>query len=192
MADAAGVTRGAVYHDFESKADLFEAMVARAEMPMDAAFYPTNGTGADPLGALRERALSALLHLSSSPRVRRVFEVVFLRCEYTDELASVEKHHLEEREHCLGLCNALLDEAVSQGQLPRNTDTRAASLLLYAFIGGLMRDWVQAPKSFDLETAAPQLVDLFSGRAARAPPSKVRARRARAARREVDVNVNGR
>ena len=88
------------------------------------------------------------------------------RCEYTDELASVEKHHLEEREHCLGLCGSLLDEAVAQGQLPRNTDTRAASLLLYAFIGGLMRDWVQAPKSFDLETAAPQL-SIFSWRGSR-------------------------
>jgi TetR/AcrR family transcriptional regulator, acrAB operon repressor len=191
VADAAGVTRGAVYHHFESKADLFEAMVARAEMPMDAAFDPANGTVADPLGALRERALSALLHLSSSPRARSIFEVVFLRCEYTDELASVEKHHLEQREHCLGLCGSLLDEAVVQGQLPRNTDTRAASLLLYAFIGGLMRDWVQAPKNFDLETTAPQLVDLFLAGLRAAPPSKIGARRVRASRREVDVNVNG-
>ena len=191
VADAAGVTRGAVYHHFDSKAELFEAMVARAEMPMDAAFDPADGSDADPLGALRERALSALLHLTSSPRVRSIFEVVFLRCEYTDELASVERHHLEEREHCLGLCGGLLDKAVAQGQLPRDTDTRTASLLLYAFIGGLMRDWVQAPESFDLKTAAPQLVDLFLAGLRAAPPSKIRTRRARAQRFEVDVNVNG-
>ncbi len=110
--------------------------------------------------------------------MRDVFEVVFLRCEYTDELAAVEKRHLKEREQCLGLCGGLLEQAVAQGQLPRNTDTRAASLLLYALVGGLMRDWVQAPRSFDLKTAAPQLVDLFLAGLRAAPPTKIRARSA--------------
>jgi len=181
VADAAGVTRGAVYHHFDSKAELFEAMVARAEMPMDAAFDPADASVADPLGAVRERAVKALLHLASSPRVRSVFEVVFLRCEYTDELATVERNQLKEREHCLGLCGGLLDKAVAQGQLPRNTDTRTASLLLFALIGGLMREWVQAPRSFDLKTTAPQFVDLFLAGLRAAPPLKVRARRVRAA-----------
>jgi len=176
VADAAGVTRGAVYHHFDSKAELFEAMVARAEMPMDTAFAPAEASVTDALGALRERVLNALQHLASSARVRRVFEVVFLRCEYTDELAAVEKRRLKEREHCLGLCGGLLEQAVAQGQLPRNTDTRAASLLLHTLVGGLMRDWVQAPRSFDLRTAAPQLVDLFLAGLRAAPPTKIRAR----------------
>ena len=175
VADAAGVTRGAIYHHFESKAELFEAMVERAEMPIDAAFESADVSDADPLGALGQRALNALLQLASSARVRRVFEVVFLRCEYTDELAAVEQRHLREREQCLGLCGGLLDKAVELGQLPRDTDTRMASHLLYALIGGLMRDWVQAPKSFDLKAVAPQLINLFMAGLRAAPPRKKRA-----------------
>jgi TetR/AcrR family transcriptional regulator, acrAB operon repressor len=172
VADAAGVTRGAIYHYFASKAELFEAMLARAEMPIDAAFDIAQHPVADPLGTVRETALKALLHLTSCARVRNIFEVAFLRCEYTDELAPVERRHLQEREQCLTYSSGLLEQAVARGQLPADTDTRLASHLLYAFIGGLMRDWVQAPTSFDLKTAAPPLVDLFLAGLRTAPPRK--------------------
>lgn len=176
VAEAAGLTRGALYHHFDSKAELFEAMVARAEMPIDAAFESHDTPDADPLGVLAEQALNALLELARSPRVRRVYEVVFLRCEYTDELAAVEKRSLGEREQCLSMCGGLLDKAVALGQLPANTDTRMASHLMFAFISGVMRDWVQAPRSFDLKAAAPQLVKLFMAGLRAAPPLKKAAK----------------
>src|SRR5512140_1721206 len=122
VADAAGVTRGAIYHHFASRADLCEAMIARAEMPLDAAFDMAQLPVADPLGVVRETALKALLHLTSCDRVRNIFEVAFLRCEYTDDLAPVERRHLQERQHCLAFCGSLLDQAVARGQLPANTD----------------------------------------------------------------------
>jgi TetR/AcrR family acrAB operon transcriptional repressor len=172
VAEAAGLTRGAIYHHFDSKAELFEAMVARAEMPIDAAFESHDTPDADPLGVLGEQALKALMELARSPRVRRVYEVVFLRCEYTDELAAVEKRSLGEREQCLSMCGGLLDKAIALGQLPADTDTRMASHLLFAFISGVMRDWVQAPRSFDLKMAAPQMVKLFIAGLRTAPPLK--------------------
>ena len=161
VADAAGVTRGAIYHHFASKAEVFEAMLARAEMPIDMAFDATRLPVADPLAMVRDMAVKALQHLASSDRVRNIFEVAFLRCEYTDELAPVEQRHLQERTQCLALSNGLLDQAVARGQLHADTDTRMAAHMLYGFIGGLMRDWVQAPASLDMNTAAPQAVDLF-------------------------------
>lgn len=172
VADAAGVTRGAIYHHFASKAELFEAMLARAEMPIDMAFDATRLPVADPLAMVRDMAVKALLHLASCDRVRNIFEVAFLRCEYTDELAPVEQRHLQERQQCLGLSNGLLDQAVARGQLPADTDTRLASQLFYGFIGGLMRDWVQAPDSFDLKVAAPKAVDLFLAGLCAAPPRR--------------------
>jgi len=172
VADAAGVTRGAIYHHFASKAEVFEAMLARAEMPIDMAFDATRLPVADPLAMVRDMAVKALQHLASSDRVRNIFEVAFLRCEYTDELAPVEQRHLHERAQCLTLSNGLLDQAVARGQLPAGTDTRMASRMLYAFIGGLMRDWVQAPDTFDMNVAAPQAVDLFLAGLRAAPPRR--------------------
>ena len=176
VADAAGVTRGAIYHHFASKAELFEAMLARAEMPIDAAFDAAQAPVDDPLAAVREMAIKALLHLTSSQRVQNIFEVAFLRCEYTDDLAPVEKRHLAERTQCLAFGTGLLDQAVGRGQLPADTDTQLASHALYAFIGGAMRDWVQAPGTFDLKAAAPQLVDIFIGGLRAAPPRKATAK----------------
>jgi TetR/AcrR family transcriptional regulator, acrAB operon repressor len=170
VADAAGVTRGAIYHHFASKAELFEAMLARAEMPFDMAFDGAALPVTDPLGMARDTAVKALLHLTSCERVQNIFEVAFLRCEYTDELAPVEKRHLQERTECLGFGKALLDQAVARGQLPPDTDTQLASHALYAFIGGVMRDWVQAPASFDLKAAASPLVELFFAGLKAAPP----------------------
>jgi len=172
VADAAGVTRGAIYHHFASKAELFEAMLARAEMPFDMAFDAARLPVADPLAMVRDMAVKALQHLASSDRVRNIFEVAFLRCEYTDELAPVEQRHLHERAQCLTLSNGLLDQAVARGQLPAGTDTRMASRMLYGFIGGLMRDWVQAPDAFDMNVAAPQAVDLFLAGLRAAPPRR--------------------
>lgn len=172
VADAAGLTRGAIYHHFSSKAELFEAMLARAEMPLDAAFDAARAAAHDPLATLRETTIGALQYLASSQRVRNVFEVAFLRCEYTDELAPVEKRHLNERAECLEFGASLFQRAVERGDLPADTDARLASQLFYAYINGSMRDWVQAPADFDLHSAAPQLVDVFLAGMKIAPPRR--------------------
>jgi TetR/AcrR family acrAB operon transcriptional repressor len=162
VADAAGLTRGAIYWHFKSKADLFEAMVARAELPMDSAMEEMAlASNEDPLGAVRTLAIRALTHLAESPRTQTVFDVLFLRCEYTDDLAPVQQRHLAERSLCIGQIRQGLEHAVVKGQLPPHLDVQLAAHGLYAFVGGLMRDWVQDPRAYDLSAVAPQLIDVY-------------------------------
>jgi len=174
VADAAGVTRGAVYHHFESKAELFQALMARAEMPIDTAFEDfENQDIADPLALFRQQGLQALMHLTSCSRVQNVFEVLYLRCEYTDELAEVGEQHVQDRFRCLAKCQAVLEQAVKKGQLPADTDTNLAAHGAFAFVSGLMRDWVEAPQSFDLKAAAPQLIDTYIAGLRVCPPRRI-------------------
>ncbi len=62
VAAAAGVTRGAVYWHFRDKADLYAAMCERATLPLETMVEDAGATvHADPMAALRELALTALL-----------------------------------------------------------------------------------------------------------------------------------
>jgi TetR/AcrR family transcriptional regulator, acrAB operon repressor len=177
VADDAGVTRGAIYWHFKDKADLFQALVERAELPIDAALEAMGAAPlADPLAAVRELALVAIRNLACNPRTQAVFDVIFLRCEYTEELATVVKRHLTERSQCIGKCEAALQQAVVHGQLPADTDTKLAAHGLYAFVGGIMRDWVQSPKSYNLELAGPAFVDLYLAGLKTTPPRRRSAR----------------
>jgi TetR/AcrR family transcriptional regulator, acrAB operon repressor len=174
VADAAGVTRGAIYHHFESKAELFQALMARAEMPIDTAFEDfENQDIADPLALFRQQGLQALDHLTSSRQIQNIFEILYLRCEYTDELASVATQQVQDRFECLAKCKAVLDQAVAKGQLPADTDTHLAAHGAFAFVSGLMRDWIEAPDTFDLKAAAPQLIDTYIAGLRANPPRRI-------------------
>ena len=175
VADEAGLTRGAVYHHFDSKAELFQALMARAEMPIDTAFEDfENQDIADPLALFREQGIQALEHLTSSQQIQNIFEVLYLRCEYTDELAPVGVQQVQDRLECLAKCKAVLDQAVAKDQLPADTDTHVAAHGAFALVTGLMRDWVEAPDSFDLRAAAPQLIDTYIAGLRANPPRRNR------------------
>ena len=58
VAAAAGMTRGAVYWHFRDKADLFEALCERVQLPMEAMHASAGAIRQkDPLGALRMLAV---------------------------------------------------------------------------------------------------------------------------------------
>jgi len=161
VASAAGVTRGAVYWHFRDKSDLFSAMCARAKLPMETMLERAgNSPQDDPLGTLRTLMTTALVLLATNRRSQAVFEVLFHKCELTDELAPIAERRHQERSMCLAHVERLLQQAVDAGQLPRDTDTLLATRALHAFIGGLMREWVMEKDAYDLAAVAPVLVEM--------------------------------
>lgn len=181
VADAAGVTRGAVYWHFASKAALFEAMVERADMPQDASLqHMQQAARVDPLAALRAGAVEALTSVARCERTRCVYEVVFLRCEYTEELAPVRTRQMASRQQCFRQIEQTMRAAVRSGQLPRSLDVACAARGLYAYIGGLIRDSLESPDQLDLAHNAGRLVDFYLQGLVNASPAAKAAKVAKA------------
>jgi TetR/AcrR family acrAB operon transcriptional repressor len=171
VAAAAGMTRGAVYWHFRDKADLFEALCERVQLPMEAMLASAGGTRQrDPLGALRKLAVDGLTRLATDARTQAVFDVIFHKCEFAAEFASLAGRTHATDTGCLANVERLLKQAVAAGQLSRDADTRLAARCMNAFIVGVMHEWVEDPAAYDLARTAPAMVDsLLAGLVARPP-----------------------
>jgi TetR/AcrR family acrAB operon transcriptional repressor len=176
VAAEAGMTRGAIYWHFRDKAELLEAMCARTTSPLDAALASAGCCEpADPLEALRDYAVDALVRLARDPHVHAVFEILFHKCELTGDLAERGVERAEERARCVTTVERLVRLAIARGALPAHTDPVLATRLLHAGVLGLMHEWVGAPDEYDLASAAPALVDALIAGVRAAPPRAVPA-----------------
>ena len=162
IAQAAGLTRGAIYWHFKDKADLFNAMMLRVTLPMEqAANRSDDPMLADPLEHIRTTFTDVLRQVVSDPQVRRVFEIATHKVEYVDELQAVRDRHLSTRDECLAHVQRGLHAAMRRGQLGQRLPARAAAFGLHALVDGLMQNWMLDPASFDLVRVGRQVLDAY-------------------------------
>jgi TetR/AcrR family transcriptional regulator, acrAB operon repressor len=156
IATSAGVTRGAVYWHFEDKADLFNAMMDRATLPLEQVFEAAPGPEAasadgDLLGALEARWAQVLRLMMQHAPTRRVFEIVTHKVEYVEELQAVRERHLLNRGQCLAQVEQDLALAAARGLIGSERPLRDVSLALHALMDGLIQNWLLDTDAFDLE-----------------------------------------
>jgi len=171
VAERAGVTRGAIYWHFKDKTELFQAVCERGTLPVEALLAEASQSiQRDPLATVRQLALMALTQLSQHADTQAMFDVIFHKCEFTEELAPVVAKNDADRDACLSRVQQLFDQAVASGQLPPDTDTLLATHGLHAYMVGLMHEWVLNPQSYDLAACAGPLLDTYMSGLATRPP----------------------
>ncbi|MEJ6007589.1 TetR family transcriptional regulator [Paucibacter sp. AS339] len=151
IAQAAGVTRGAVYWHFQDKAELFNAMMERATMPLEEGMNPPSMVeGHLSLAELRWGLVNVFYTAMHNERTRRVFEIAMQKVEYSGEMQALHERKLASHREWRGQNQAAFDHAVSIGQLPKGLNTRVAAVALVAMVDGLLHQWIMDPDSFDL------------------------------------------
>jgi AcrR family transcriptional regulator len=127
IVDAAGVTRGALYHQFGDKAALFDAVYEEVERDVVAAIM-TRIAAAAPATQLEAMRIGARLFLEecSSPKVQRIVLIDAPSVLGWDRWREVGMRY------GLGIVEAMLMQAIADGAIPDQPTRPAAHVLLGA------------------------------------------------------------
>ncbi len=151
IAQAAGVTRGAIYWHFKNKAELFNAMMDSAILPMEQTMQQLGHDAAqDPLAELEWAMLQTLHSIESDARTRAIFEVATLKVEYVDELLAVKERHVQCYLDGTQQMQRSLEEAAARRGVTLPMSPTVAAHGLHALMVGLIHTWVLNPDAFKL------------------------------------------
>jgi TetR/AcrR family acrAB operon transcriptional repressor len=113
----------------------------------------------DPLGCMRKLLIHLFHQVALDPKTRRINEIFFHKCEFTDEMCDLRQQRVVASLDCNVRIGLALRNAVTRGQLPENLDTERAAISLHAYIDGILYQWLLVPDSFHLHIEAERWVD---------------------------------
>lgn len=143
IAQAAGVTRGAIYWHFKNKPDLFFAMFEQVSLPLihhiDETFPATDP---DPLRTVQASMNEIVRLLKEDEIARTTFEIIILKCEYVDEFASLDSRVIKTGCNFMQILTRAYENAHKKELLRPNLNPAHCALDTYTFMKGLIHLWL--------------------------------------------------
>ena len=168
IARAAGVTRGAIYWHFRDKQEIFTALERRANMPNEELGAQLEARLAaapelDPLAELAGAIQEGLQAFESHPERPRILTILWLRCEYSDDMLPAIARQREADLALQKLFETNIGLAAARGRLTSGWSPEMAARALLLLINGSVLDWLRALGEFELEASTMPLVKAFLG-----------------------------
>ncbi|EKQ3167456.1 acrEF/envCD operon transcriptional regulator [Salmonella enterica] len=159
IADAADVTRGAIYWHFENKTQLFHEVWLQQPPLRELIQDRLTGCWNDnPLQDLREKFIAALQYIAAVPRQQALMQILYHKCEFHNGMISEQAIREKMGFHHQSLLEVLqrcMDKKLISGSL----DLDVILIILHGSFSGIVKNWLMNPTSYDLYKQAPALVD---------------------------------
>ena len=150
IAEAAGLTRGAVYWHFKDKADLFNAMMERVTLPLENELEGLADQPGDLIEALVQRLMRSLARIAGDERTQRVLGIATMMVEHVEELGAVRERHASIDSANVERVTQAFERASALRGQPLPAPARQLAEGFHALVRGLVYSWL-LQQSFDLE-----------------------------------------
>lgn len=159
IADAAGMTRGAIYWHFDSKVSLFnEIWNIQPCIALEIRRKLKAKTHDNDLQFLREIIIETLKIISTDHRQRELLQILYHTCEFNGEMYS-EQEIRERLWFNRERMKKLLRSCISKGQIPVNTNIELTITIIHGYLTGIIKNWLMQPENLNLYEQAPEVVD---------------------------------
>ncbi|MCA1773618.1 MAG: TetR family transcriptional regulator [Halomonas sp.] len=160
IAQAAGVTRGAIYWHFEDKAALFDALLERVRIPLDEIVDDAvQQLGAMPLACLRDIAQRSLAGICHDISLQRAATIVLHRCEKLEDEHPRICMITQLPKHAEAQVEQLFEQVQQQGQLRADLTPANARRQFHGFLIGTCFDWLQDIDQYSLDDDRDSIVE---------------------------------
>ena len=164
IAHEAGVTRGAIYHHFGSKAKLFNLLVGNAYrriMPIFAEAAQSVEKGTSPLQALRRLFVLELSQMEEDAEYCAVTELVMFKTALTPELKDGMREKRTGIRKRVDFLAGLVQRAIDKGEVRADAAPRDIAISLMSLQTGLVSHWLIDKKLFSIKAQAGLAIDSF-------------------------------
>lgn len=159
IADAAGMTRGAIYWHFDSKTSLFnEIWNIQSCISLEIRRKLRPQILDNDLKLLREIMIETLKFISSDRRQYELLQILYHTCEFNGEMYSereIRERYWFNRERM----KKTLRNCISKGQIPVNTNIELTITIIHGYFSGIIKNWLMQPENLNLYEQAPDVVD---------------------------------
>ena len=161
IAEMAGATRGAIYHHFENKADLYKQLLEDASQQGSAAIQTAVSEGGTFAEICRRIFVTNLEMLATNQRFRQVMSLSLFKTGVSPELAQIENERLQNATAVIEGIAAYMQYGIETGEVRTDLapDTLARAFL--ALQNGAALLWLANGEFFSLSDDAPIMVDIF-------------------------------
>jgi TetR/AcrR family acrAB operon transcriptional repressor len=161
IAEAAKVTRGAIYHHFENKLDLYLTLMQEASQRGGAAIQRAISEGGSFVEICTHILVYSLSLLEDDHQFREVMALSLSPSEQVSELSPITKMRQEQSTALVEGIAAYMQQGVAQGVLRPDVDALTAARAFLAYQNGLISLWLANRKAFSIKAFAPTLASVF-------------------------------
>jgi len=162
IAEAAGVSRGAIYWHFANKTALFNEIWSQDSFKTDSLkkkyqmLFPEQ-----PLRVIHCILVDMLQATQLNPLRKSLMEISFHKNEINDGMIPIQETRKRLELDGFEIIEQALNDCIHHGELPPDIQTKFASILLQSCINGIMETWLLMPGCFDLVKSSPALADIL-------------------------------